>query len=131
VDRRIVNPWTWQDNFGYSQAIEVSGAQRTIFCAGQTSIDGEGRPVHREDMRAQITQALDNLETVLRRSGAGLSDVVRLNYYTTDVDGFFGAYDAIVGRLAEAGCQPTSTLLGVTRLAFSELLVEIEATAVA
>jgi enamine deaminase RidA (YjgF/YER057c/UK114 family) len=131
VERQIVNPWTWQDNFGYSQAIEVSGAQRTIFCAGQTSIDGEGRPVHREDMRAQITQALDNLETVLRGSGAGLSDVVRLNYYTTDVDGFFGAYDAIVGRLAEAGCQPTSTLLGVTRLAFSELLVEIEATAVA
>ena len=131
MERQIVNPWTWQDNFGYSQAIEVSGAQRTIFCAGQTSVDGEGRPVHREDMRTQITQALDNLETVLRGSGAGLSDVVRLNYYTTDVDGFFEAYDAIVGRLAEAGCQPTSTLLGVTRLAFPELLVEIEATAVA
>ena len=131
MERQIVNPWTWQDNFGYSQAIEVSGAQRTIFCAGQTSVDGEGRPVHREDMRTQITQALDNLETLLRGSGAGLSDVVRLNYYTTDVDGFFGAYDAIVGRLAEAGCQPTSTLLGVTRLAFPELLVEIEATAVA
>lgn len=130
MERRIVNPWTWQDNFGYSQAIEVSGGQRTIFCAGQTSTDSEGSPVHPEDMRAQITQAMDNLETVLRGSGAGLSDVVRLNYYTTDVDRFFEAYDAVVGRLAEAGCQPTSTLLGVTRLAFPELLVEIEATAV-
>jgi enamine deaminase RidA (YjgF/YER057c/UK114 family) len=56
--------------------------------------------------------------------------VVRLNYYTTDVDRFFEAHDALVGRLAEAGCQPSSTLLGVTRLAFPELLVEIEATAV-
>jgi enamine deaminase RidA (YjgF/YER057c/UK114 family) len=130
MERRIVNPWTWQDNFGYSQAIEVSGGQRTIFCAGQTSTDSEGSPVHPEDMRAQITQAMDNLETVLRGSGAGLSDVVRLNYYTTDVDRFFEAYDAVVSRLAEAGCQPTSTLLGVTRLAFPELLVEIEATAV-
>ena len=37
---------------------------------------------------------------------------------------------AVAGRLAEAGCQPSSTLLGVTRLAFPELLVEIEATAV-
>ena len=131
MERRTVNPWAWQDNFGFSQAIEVSGAQRTIFCAGQTSTDGEGTPVHLEDMRAQITQAMDNLETVLREAGAGLSDVVRLNFYTTDVDRFLEAHDAVGGRLAGAGCQPASTLLGVASLAFPELLVEIEATAVA
>jgi enamine deaminase RidA (YjgF/YER057c/UK114 family) len=129
--RRTLNPWTWQDNLGFSQAIEVSGAQRTIFCAGQTSTDDEGKPVHLNDMRGQINQAMDNLEIVLREAGAGLSDVVRLNYYTTDVDLLLEAYDAVVGRLAEADCQPTSTLLGVTSLAFPELLVEIEATAVA
>lgn len=82
-------------------------------------------------MRAQITQKMDNLETVLREAGTELSEVVRLNYYTTDVDRFFEAYDAIVGRLAEAGCQLASTLLGVAGLAFPELLIEIEATAVA
>ena len=126
----MVNPWTWQDNFGYSQAIEVSGAQRTIFCASQTSVDDEGSPLHPEDMHAQITQAMDNLETVLRESGAGLSDVVRLNYYTTDLDRYFEAHDVIIDRLTEAGCQPSGTLLGVSRLTFPELLVEIEATAV-
>ena len=130
MERRTINPWTWQDNFGFSQAIEVSGTQRTIFCAGQASTDEEGRPVHLNDMRGQINQAMDNLETVLRESGAGLSDVVRLNYYTTDLDLLFEAYDTIVSRLAEAGCQPSSTLLGVASLAFPELLVEIEATAV-
>jgi enamine deaminase RidA (YjgF/YER057c/UK114 family) len=130
VERRTVNPWSWQDGFGFSQAIEVSGAQRTIFCAGQTSTDEEGKPVHLNDMRGQINQAMDNLETVLGDSGAGLSDVVRLNYYTTDVDLLLEAYDAIVGRLGEADCQPASTLLGVASLAFPELLVEIEATAV-
>jgi len=67
----------------------------------------------------------------LREAGAELSDVVRLNIYTTDVDRFFEAYGATAGRLAEAGCRPASTLLGVTRLAYPELLVEIEATAVA
>ncbi len=131
MERRMVNPWTWQDNFGFSQAIEVSGARRTILCAGQTSVDGEGTPVHLEDMRAQIGQAMDNLETVLSEAGAGLSDVMRLNFYTTDVDRFFEAHDAVGGRLAGAGCQPASTLLGVASLAFPELLVEIEATAVA
>ena len=130
MERRTVNPWSWQDSFGFSQAIEVSGAQRTIFCAGQTSTDDEGKPVHLNDMRGQINQAIDNLETVLRESDAGLSDVVRMNYYTTDVDLLLEAYDALLDRLGEAGCQPASTLVGVTSLAFPELLVEIEATAV-
>jgi enamine deaminase RidA (YjgF/YER057c/UK114 family) len=130
VERRIINPWTWQDDFGYVQANEVSGTQRTLFLAGQVSVDEEGSPVHPEDMGAQLTQVMDNLETVLREAGAELSDVVRLNYYTTDVDRFFEAYGVAAGRLAEAGCRPASTLLGVTRLAFPELLVEIEATAV-
>ena len=53
-----------------------------------------------------------------------------LNFYTTDVDRFFEASGVAIGRLAEAGCRPASTLLGMTRLAFPELLVEIEATAV-
>jgi enamine deaminase RidA (YjgF/YER057c/UK114 family) len=130
AERRVINPWTWQDQFGYVQANEVSGTQRTIFCAGQASIDAQGGPVHPEDMRSQITQAMDNLETVLREVGAQLSDAVRLNIYTTDVDRFFEVVDAAFGRLQEAGCRPASTLLGVTRLAFPELLVEIEATAV-
>src|SRR5918997_4469164 len=50
MERRIVNPWTWQDQMGYVQANDVSGAQRTIFLAGQGSVDGEGSPVHPGDM---------------------------------------------------------------------------------
>jgi enamine deaminase RidA (YjgF/YER057c/UK114 family) len=53
-----------------------------------------------------------------------------LNIYTTDVEAFFEAYGGGgAERLVEAGCRPASTLLGVTRLAFAVLLVEIEATA--
>ena len=131
VERKIINPWTWQDQMGYVQANEVNGPQRTLFLAGQTSVEGEGRPLHPEDMSAQIEQAMDNLETVLREAGFKLSDVVRLNIYTTDVDRFFEAFGAAAGRLAEAGSRPASTLLGVERLAYPEMLVEIEATAVA
>jgi enamine deaminase RidA (YjgF/YER057c/UK114 family) len=131
VERRVVNPWTWQDALGFVQANEVTGAQRTLFCAGQASVDANGAPLHVGDMRGQIAQALDNLEVVLTRAGFTLADVVRLNIYTTDVDGFFEAYDVATTRLAEGGCRQASTLLGVTRLAFPELLVEIEATAVA
>jgi enamine deaminase RidA (YjgF/YER057c/UK114 family) len=131
MERKVVNPWTWQDRFAYVQANEVVGARRMLICAGQTAIDAEGRPAHEGDMRAQIELTLDNLETVLKAADFKLSDVMRLNFYATDMDRFFAEYGAVADRLARAGCRPANTTLGVARLAFPELLVEIEATAVA
>jgi enamine deaminase RidA (YjgF/YER057c/UK114 family) len=131
MERRSVNPWTWQDQFGFSQAIEVKGAERVLVCAGQTSVDENGAPLHEGDMAAQAGKALDNLETVLRQAGLQLSDVVRLNILVTDVDAFMGAAPALLGRMAQAGCKPASTLIGVARLAFPQLLIELEATAMA
>ena len=131
MDRRVINPWTWQDHFGFVQANEVTGGNRVVYCAGQTSVDADGRPVHPEDMAGQLRQSLDNLETVLREAGLDLSNVVRLNLYTTDVDRVLAAFHVAIERFGETGCRPASTLLGVTRLAAPELLVEIEATAVA
>ena len=36
MERRIINPWKWQDNFGFVQANEISGVQRQLICSGQT-----------------------------------------------------------------------------------------------
>ena len=131
MDKRLVNPWTWQDQYGFAQGIDVTGAARVLYCAGQTSSDANGATLHAGDMAGQARQALDNLETVLREAGLGFDNVVRLNYYTTDVDRFLEEAAAVIGeRLGAAGCQPASTLLGVTRLAFPDLLLELEATAV-
>lgn len=130
MERRNVNPWSWQDQFGFSQAVEFSGHQRTLVCAGQTSTDADGNTLHAGDMRGQVAAALDNLETVLSVAGFSLSNVVRVNYYTTDIEAFFTAGDILGERFGSAGIQPASTLLGITRLAFPDLLIEIEATAV-
>ena len=124
-----INPWKWQDQYGFSQAIEVSGASRLLFCAGQIALDADGKVKCAGDMRGQIEAAMNNVEAVLAAAGLSLAHVVRLNYYTTDVDGLVTHYDVIKSRLAAAGCQPSSTLLGVKQLAFPELLIEIEATA--
>lgn len=72
MERKIHNPWTWQDQWGFVQAQSVSGAERTIYCAGQTSVDDDGNPINEGDMRAQIETALDNLERVLEESGSSL-----------------------------------------------------------
>lgn len=129
MEQRKINPWKWQDQYGFSQGIEVSNASRVLYCAGQASVDDQGNPVHVGDMRKQIEQAFENLEAVLRASGFSLTNVVRLNYYTTDVDAFLGASDVVGSRLAAAGCQPSGTLLGISKLAFPGLMIEIEATA--
>ena len=54
MDQRRINPWNWQDQYGFSQAIEVSNASRMLYCAGQASVDDTGKPVHVGDMRKQI-----------------------------------------------------------------------------
>ena len=128
MERNVINPWKWQDKFGFVQANDIRGHQRMVICAGQTSNDADGKPMHAGDMRAQISLAMDNLETVLAQAGLNLSNVMQIKYYTLDVDRFFEAYDVITERLERAGCRPAATLLGVERLAFPELLVEIEAT---
>ncbi|MGH3005086.1 MAG: RidA family protein [Gaiellaceae bacterium] len=132
MEQRNVNPWAWQDQFGFSQAVDVAGAERVLYCAGQTSSDADGNTLHAGDMRAQAAQALDNVETVLQSAGMSLANVVRLNSYVTDVEIFFAEGAQVVGeRTAAAGIQPAATLLGVTGLAFPDLLIELEATAVA
>ena len=127
---KLVNPWKWQDNFGFSQAIDVRQAGRVLYCAGQTSVDAAGAPLHAGNMAAQLTQAFDNLETVLKAAGLTLGHVVRLNYYTRDVPAFLQAAGVYGARLQAAGAQPAGTLLGVASLFHPDILVEIEATAV-
>ena len=131
MEIKRVNPWAWQDAFGFSQAIEFSGHSRVVVCAGQTSVDENGAPLHAGDMPAQVGKALDNVEAVLAKAGMTLGNVVRMNIYTPDVDGILPALSAWEDRLKAAGAQPACTLLGVARLFIPELLVELEATAVA
>ena len=131
MERTAVNPWEWSVAMGFNQGEVVSGHTRTLFCSGQTAVDAEGTPQHAGDMAAQISLALDNLESVLEQAGMGLGNVVRLNISTTDVDSLFEHYGALAGRMGAAQVAPPGTLLGVARLAFPELLVELEATAVA
>ncbi len=129
-ETRAINPWTWQDRLGFSQAIEVEGRHRVVYCSGQTSVDGNGNPVYAGDMIKQINQALDNLEIVLKAAGLTFANIVRLNYYTTDMTALSNAAPAYRPRLAAAGCKSASTAVGVTSLFHPELMIEIEATAV-
>ena len=131
MERKAVNPWDWSIRLGYNQAEIIDGATRQLICAGQTSVDGEGNPLHPGDMRGQIGAALDNLEAVLQHAGMDLSNVVKLGVFATDVDEALKNFDLFGMRFGPHQVAPPMTLLGVTRLAIPGLLFEIEATALA
>ena len=130
MKKRIINPWTWQDKFGFVQANEVSDAKRTLYTAGIVSVDGDGNLLHPGDMEKQINQIFDNLETLIKQANFKLSDVVRFTYYTTDVQAFTKAGPVLGGRLEKAGCRPATSLIGVNSLFHPDCVVEIEAIVV-
>lgn len=131
MERSAVNPVSWSVDMGFNQGEVVSGHSRTLYISGQTSMSKEGRPEHEGDMAAQLALSVDNVEAVLAEARMSLSNLVRLNVYTTDVDLLFQHYGVLAGRLGAAGVAPATTMLGVTRLAVPGQLVELEGTAVA
>jgi len=130
MKRTAVNPWQWSLDFGFNQGEVIEGHTRELVLAGQTAVNADGAPQHPGDMAAQVGLALDNLEAVLAGGGMTLSNLVRLNMYTTAVDAFFENAGVIGERLDAAGVKPPGTLLGVARLAFPELMIELEGRAV-
>ncbi|GAB3949907.1 RidA family protein [Spirosoma harenae] len=129
MNKTIINPWQWQDQLGYAQAVEVPGGSNTLYCAGQAAMNAQGQPVE-GSMSEQIELCLNNLDAVLEKAGYAFQNVVRLNFYTTSIEQFFAAYGQVIDRLKRSGCTPSSTLTEVQALAFPQLKVEIEATAV-
>lgn len=131
VERVAVNPVAWSADMGFNQGETVSGHTRTLYISGQTAMSEDGKPQHEGDMAGQLALSVDNLEAVLGEAGMTLASLVRLNVYTTDVDLLFPHYGVLASRLGAAGVAPTTTMLGVTRLAVPGQLVELEGTAVA
>jgi len=128
VEKTQINPWTWQDARGFSQAWKVENCQTVVFLSGQTSISEDGRVMHEGDFGAQVRLAFENLRTVLEAAGASLDNVVKLGVFLVDM-GRLAEYSAIKAEFFK-GKQPASTAVGVTSLAAPGLLVEIEAIAV-
>ncbi len=129
--RKAINPKSWSINLGFDQAQLIEGHQRLLVCGGQDAVDADGNPQHAGDMAAQLELALDNLQDVLAAADMTLANIVRLNVYTTDFDELVKHWARLTDRFGNSGGRFVTSLLGVTRLFTPELLVLLEATAVA
>lgn len=129
MQKQVINPWNWQEAQGWSWGIETRATERVLYCSGQVATDEHGAVLHPADMAGQLSSALDNLEVVSRHAGLTLADVVRIDYYATDVDAVMRNWSIVSERLLAAGCRAGGVLLGVTRLAHPALMIEIQAIA--
>lgn len=128
MEKRIINPWQWQDGRSYVQAVEVKQAESTLYCSGQAAVFADGQS-STDDMRTQFMQAIQNLEQVISEAGYECQGIVRLNIYTTSSAELFTCFDIFQDWIAKHGIKQASTLFEVKSL-FETLKVELEATVV-
>jgi enamine deaminase RidA (YjgF/YER057c/UK114 family) len=124
--QRIVSVSPYEDVIGFSRAVRVGDL---VFVSGTVAWGPDGKLVGLGDVYAQAKQTIANIESYLRQAGAGLRDVVRTRIYLTDISRWEEV--ARAHREAFADVRPASSLLEVSRLASPDMLVEIEAVAVA
>jgi enamine deaminase RidA (YjgF/YER057c/UK114 family) len=128
MEKRIINPWQWQDQRSYVQAVEVTNVNGILYCSGQAAIDADGKS-STADMKTQLSQAIENLEKVISSAGYEPKNIVRLNLLTTSSAELFTCFNIFQDWIAKHGIKQATTLMEVKSL-FGTLKIELEATVV-
>jgi enamine deaminase RidA (YjgF/YER057c/UK114 family) len=122
-------PAGWDNLPSSSHVVEVSGAHRTAYLAGQTGVDASGKVA--EGFRAQALQVFENVKAALTAIGGGFEHIVKLNNYLTDIEANVPEFREVHSSyFPNKSTLPASTLLQVQRLSNPAFLLEVEAVAV-
>lgn len=119
-----------QPTRGAAHVARVRGGE-TLYLSGQGGYDDNGGIV--ADHYAQSVQAFANIGRALAAVGADYSAVVKATYYIVGLNNdslaaFSKALREVPGY--DPDNPPASTMIGVECLAFDEMLVEYDVTAV-
>ena len=123
---KVFSGTPWEPLAGYARAVQAGEA---VYVSGTTGTDPSGKVLSPGDVRAQTAQAILNIENALKRLGLGLENVVRTRIFLTQMDRWEEVANAHKESFGEI--HPATSLIGVTRLVDPEMLVEIEADAIA
>jgi reactive intermediate/imine deaminase len=127
--KRFLSPGTLPSPSGYSHVVDAP-ATRIVYISGQVPLDAEGRLAGEGDFDAQVRQVFENLSAALEAAGVSWKDVVKLNYFLRDVSRV-ASVRSIRDEYVDTEHPPASTLVQVSGLFRDDVLIEIEAVAVA
>nr|EEK67324.1 Translation initiation inhibitor [Bacillus wiedmannii] len=130
LQKKFINPETMPSTFGYSHVVEVSNAKRTIYISGQVAINTDGQIVGVGDLAIQTRQVFENIKSALEISELKFNDVVKLTFFLTDISQMAIVRD-IRDQYIDTNNPPASSAVEVRKLINDNLLIEIEAIAVA
>ena len=82
----FANPPNVYYKLGYSQAVVVAEARKTLYVSGQVALDREGKLIGSGDLEVQAEKVFENLSEILKWAGASLDDLVKISVYTTKLD---------------------------------------------
>jgi enamine deaminase RidA (YjgF/YER057c/UK114 family) len=125
----FINPSELAPPPGYSHVAEIRSG-RIVFIAGQVALDRHGNLVGKGDLEAQADQVFSNLATALASVGCSQRHIAKLTIFMRDAKQL-QTYRKARDRFLSGVTPPASTLVEVSRLALEDLLIEIEAIAVA
>jgi enamine deaminase RidA (YjgF/YER057c/UK114 family) len=129
ADVRHLNPPGMSTPAAYSHVVEVNGPHRTIYVAGQTGVDANGKIAG--DFHAQAVQVFENIKTALAAVGGGFEHVVKLNSYLTNIEANGDEYRRVrASYFPNRSRLPASTLVQIPRLAQPGYMLEVEVVAV-
>lgn len=106
----------------YAQAIAVPGL---LFCSGQIGLDPATMELA-EGLEGQVTQALKNLDGVLRAAGVTASGVIKTTVFLAAMEDFAAMNEIYAGYFADG--PPARSTVAVRTLP-KNALFEIEAIA--
>ena len=121
----------------FSEAATVTGIgnAKFIYLAGVGAEDENGprgNIRHHGDFTAQCRYAYDKIKRVLAAHGAKLGDTVKVTTYLTDIRNRIDSGRCLSEQFASAGAElPTQTMVQISALAFPEMMIEVDVTAVA
>ena len=129
MQTQFLNPSGLSKPTGYTHVV-VAQPGKLIYISGQIALNGAGEVVGKGDLRAQITQVMENLKIALAAAGATPENIIKVNYYVVNLKpDQLPIIREVRNKYFSADHPPASTLVGVTALAREEFLIEIEAVA--